>query len=243
MSRQEIDFVLAARAPDTLVMVGVLASGKTIRGESNKWPRRYPLACHLNGIFGEHDNVLNLIHFNTRQLDVLLQDMTYTHALAGPHCHGFQLNIAWPSREVLSRYRAWAPRNRSTIVLQCGPDALAQLNRDPKRIADRVARYEGLVDYVLIDPSAGLGKEFDVEFAGRCFRALTDRAPETIGIGIAGGLHAGNLDRLEPLLGDFRFSVDAEGKLRDSNDDLDVRAAREYLATADQLFRHHRTAP
>lgn len=224
------------------VMVGVLVSSKTLRGIPNKWPHRYPKPEKLSQIFTERREVLNLFHFNTKEPEHLLEDMLLAQSMAGPNCHGFQLNIAWPDREVLKQYRDRKPEHasqRGVVVLQVGGKALDECGRDATKIAKRVHEYEYLADYVLIDPSGGIGQEFDVDFARRCFIELESQTTY-MGYGIAGGLHAGNLDRLKPLLDDFSFSIDAEGKLRNAEDDLDVKTARAYLTGADALFAEHK---
>ena len=242
MTHQEVGCVLGALPEDSdrLVMIGVLVSSKTIRGEANKWPMRYPVPDALCRIFPsyEYQNLLNLLHFNTKEPEKLFEQMCVAQELAGPYCHGFQLNIAWPHKNTLKRYLRFAAAYEKKIVLQCGGKALDLCGRSPAKIAERVREYEGLVEYVLIDPSGGLGQEFDLTFAANCFREL--QKVESIGFGIAGGLHADNLDRLRPLLREFPdFSIDAEGRLRDADDNLDIDKARAYLKAADVLFREY----
>ena len=241
MSRGEIELALAVlpRGTDQLVMVGVLASSKTLRGIPNRWLHRYPLMAELAGIFPAGRNTLNLIHFNTKDRESLFVDMCHVQALAGSYCHGFQLNIVWPDKGTLTRYRDHAPRGRNTIVLQCGEKALEEIDRTPAKLVKRVREYEGLIDYVLIDPSGGLGLEFDEMFAHNCLFALSRDGPESIGVGIAGGLHADNIARLHGLLGAFEFSIDAEGRLRDKDDNLNIAAAQAYLQAADALYKYH----
>src|SRR5438105_4591331 len=97
VARKEVDEVFAALTKDTnrLVMVGVLVSDKTLAGEKNKWPQRYPKPDVLSTIFRSYRNALNLIHFNTKEPNRLLYSMSMAQDLAGFDCHGFQLNIAW----------------------------------------------------------------------------------------------------------------------------------------------------
>ncbi|TSC69336.1 MAG: Uncharacterized protein G01um101456_241 [Parcubacteria group bacterium Gr01-1014_56] len=226
------------------VMVGVLVSSKTLRGIPNKWPQRYPKPEKLSQIFTAHRKALNLIHFNTKEPERLLDDMLLAQSMAGPNCHGFQLNIAWPDKGVLKQYRDTKPEHASqsgAVVLQVGSKALDECGRDPTKIAERVHEYEYLADFVLIDPSGGVGQEFDVDFTRQCFIELESKTTY-MGFGIAGGLHAGNLDRLAPLLEDFSFSIDAEGKLRNVEDNLDVEAAKAYLKSADEKFRQYEVA-
>lgn len=126
------------------VMVGVLVSGKTLHGQPNKWPERYPKAEVLKTLFPSNENALNLIHFNTKEPQNLFEDMCLAQDLAGPNCHGFQLNIAWPDRKVLEDYRNKAPFRQKTIVLQCGGKVLDAVARNPSMLAERVRVYEGL---------------------------------------------------------------------------------------------------
>ena len=242
MQAKEVDAMLSVlpRDSDRLVMLGVLASGKTLRFQPNNWPQRYPRRENLGTIFAPCENVLNLIHYNTKEPEHLLEDMILAQSLAGKNCHGFQLNIAWPDKKVLADYRAQAPDTHRTIVVQCGGKAMSDVGMDPRRLAERIQEYDGLADYVLIDPSGGLGQEFDSNFAGKCFEQLEQAVPN-IGFGVAGGLYDRNLDRkLSDLLEVFDFSIDVEGKLRNGQDDLLVRAAKEYLFTADRIYQRYR---
>lgn len=243
MSREEVDGVLSVLSDEreTLVMIGGLVSAKTLQDGQSKWPKRYPEPNTLGKIFPSYRNVLNLIHFNTRNQDRLLFDMNWTQDLAGPNCHGFQLNIAWPDKKVLEQYKKGSMFRNKTIVLQCGAKAMKEAG-SPFNVGMRLRDYEGLVDYVLIDPSGGLGKEFNPEDARAAFYYIRENARDSnaIGLGIAGGLHAGNLGNLQSMLPDFEFSIDAEGKLRDGNDNLDIAAAQAYLRAADALFRQYK---
>jgi len=239
-ARSQINAVLADGLPavsDQLVMVGLLISSRTMRGETNKWPNRYPKPGDLEHVFVNDKRLLNLIHFNTniKDLPVLLDHMRVAQELAGPACNGFQLNIAWPDPEVLEKYKR-APGDNNTIVLQCGSKAMAEAG-DVFRLATRLHKYDGLADYVLIDPSGGLGKDFNYADMYATLETLFCDAPQTMGIGIAGGLSPDNLDRLRPLLEEFEFSIDAEGKLRDKDDHLDITVASSYLREAAQLYR------
>lgn len=220
------------------IMIGVLVSSKTLRGETNKYPNRYPKPQELGKIFGYWQNTLNLIHFNTKEPEKLLDDMCLAQDLAGPNCHGFQLNIVWPDRRVLGQYKRHAQFEHKIVVLQCGTEAMREFGNDAANIAKQVMKYEGLIDYVLIDPSGGVGKEFDVEFASECFTYLRDIS--SIGFGIAGGLEANNLDRLRPLLRKFpNFSIDAEGRLRNAEDHLDIRKTQDYVTAAMNLYKEY----
>ncbi len=242
MLRQEVDWVLKTLPEDfgRLVMIGVLVSGKTLHGQPNKWPNRYPKGEVLKTLFPDNRHALNLIHFNTKEPERLLYDMCLAQDLCGSNCHGFQLNIAWPDKKVLQDYKAKAQFHHKTIVLQVGGKALDEMGRHPTRVMARVQEYAGLVDYVLIDPSGGLGKEFELSLA-RNYLERQNIAPD-VGFGIAGGLHGENIERLRELASKYEFSIDAEGKLRNEDDHLDVLKTALYLQNAGKLFRELKQA-
>ena len=225
---------------NVLIMLGMLVSNKTLHGEPNKWPKRYPNIEKLSTIFPDHSKALNLIHFNSKMQGCLLDDMLLAQEMAGPHCHGFQLNIAWPDKKMIELYKMHRAFVRKRVVLQCGGGAMGEMDWKPEKIAQRVREYQGLVDYVLIDPSGGLGKDFDGEFAYECFSELSVAVPD-VGLVIAGGLHKGNVvSKLPPLLIDHVLSWDAEGKLRTSEDDLDIKASQDYVTASISLSRYVR---
>jgi phosphoribosylanthranilate isomerase len=217
-------------------MVGVLVSGKTLKGLPNKYPRRYPKPAHIQNIFTSHPDVLNLIHYSTDEPEVLMDEMFRAQEAAGQNCHGFQLNVPWPAKKTLMSYKKAAFFTSKVIVLQCGKQALLQCDFSANKIAKRVKEYDGLIDYVLVDPSGGLGHRFDTPFARRCFEELEKLS--TLGFGIAGGLKVDNLRRLQPLIRQFSdFSIDAESGLRDQDDNLDTETAGAYLKEAYAEFR------
>ena len=226
-----IDFEKSGR----LLMVGVLVSSKTMQGIPNKWPGRYPQVEEVKNIFLDNKNCLNLVHFNTKEPDSLLDQLIEVTDIAGPHFDGFQLNIAWPSPAVLRKYKEARPGK--TIVLQVGTNAFFQTSNSPEILANKVCHeYSGLIDYLLLDPSGGVGQSFDPHIAREYLESL-DLYDHDFGIGVAGGLSASTLNLLEPILNDFpNVSIDAEGRLRTNIDNLDIFATRNYLKKSLELF-------
>lgn len=219
---------------DRLVMVGVLASLKTMRGIQNKWPNRYPTMDKIASIFPDHPLALNLIHYNTKEKDTLGDQLVAMTEFGGANTHGFQLNIAWPEIDILGEYRK--KYTAKQIVLQVGGHAFDMVNNSPEQLATRVAEYDGVVEYVLLDPSGGYGKPFDPDRARDYLTAL--RAKNlNIGLGVAGGLSPTTLNLVEPLMQEFPdLSIDAEGCLRTPEDHLDLNLAWAYLQTALSMF-------
>ena len=122
-------------------------------------------------------------------------------------------------------------------MLQVGGEAMASANGSAEEIARRCAEYQGLVTDVLVDASEGMGVPLDAGRTARYLEAIAEVAPE-MGLVVAGGLHAGNLAALlSPLLPDWASaSIDAEGRLRDEEDRLDLAAAGAYLQAALELL-------
>ncbi|MDP3726249.1 MAG: hypothetical protein Q8R36_03570 [bacterium] len=221
-----------------LVMIGVLASQKTVfLGGANKWPNRYPNLGDIAGIFPVHSLALNLVHYNTKEPETLLEQMLVVTRWGGPNFEGFQLNVAWPRPRILEKYRR--RHGNMYIVLQIGGGAFKKIGDSPLRLAKKViGEYKGLVDYVLLDPSGGYGKPFDSERIREYLVALREEGAERfIGLGVAGGLSPTTLNLVEPLVKDFpEVSIDAEGRLRDGNDKLDVSVAKKYVSKALEIF-------
>jgi len=108
------------------------------------------------------------------------------------------------------------------------------VDRYPKKLRKAVNPYKGLVDYVLLDPSGGIGRQFDPEVERPYLEALVDMG---IGLGVAGGLSPSTLHLLEPLVKDFpQLSIDAEGRLRNQDDQLDLTVVSSYLQKAYELL-------
>lgn len=217
-----------------LVMIGVLASLKTMRGIQNKWPNRYPTMDKIAGIFPDHSSALNLIHYNTKEKETLGDQLIAMTKFGGRNLHGFQLNIAWPSLDVLAEYKKAHPAKQ--IVLQIGEHAFEMVNHSPEQLAARVAEYDEVVEYVLLDPSGGYGKPFDPERARDHLLALKAKNLG-LGLGVAGGLSPATLNLVEPLVREFPdLSIDAEGRLRTPEDHLDLAVSSEYLRKAFAMF-------
>ena len=229
------------KASGFLFMVGVLVSNKTLRGEQNHWPKRYPKIETVKEIFTGYVGALNLVHYNTGTPETLCAEMQQVRSIAGEHCHGFQLNVPWPSRETLLNYHygfTTNPPRGDKIVLQCGDRAIEQAGKSAKEIARRVAEYGSLIDYVLIDPSCGRGVDFDEGFARQCFHELALAAPN-IGVGIAGNLTHKNLhDKLWPLMQTYPdISFDVESGVRDQQDEFSLTLCELFLNQAAELHR------
>jgi len=236
MTKEEGDAVLATmpHGSKRKLMIGVLVSQKTIRDEQNSKPNRYPMAKDIAEIFTDPPLALNLVHYNTKELPTLYDQLIEVTDISGPNFHGLQLNIAWPDIHALENYRKrhWDMK----IVLQVGRNAFEQVENSPEALVKKFEDYCDLVNYVLLDPSGGLGKALDTDIAKSY---LDELAAEKfrLGFGVAGGLSPTTLHLVSPLLFYYpNLCIDAEGRLRDENDRLNLWAAKQYVNLALTMF-------
>ena len=237
----EVSAVLAAlpAEPSRLLMCGVLLSNALLSGESSDAPNRCPPPDAIASIFSNDPRCLNLIHYRPRAGVNLADALARASAIGGPNCHGVQINatrgVPWPDPATLVEYRERSQPQR--IVLQAGREAMASVDADSHRLAQRCAEYAGIVTDVLVDASEGLGLPLDATRSADYLDALASTAPG-LGLVVAGGLSADNIDELlSPLLPRWAaVNIDAEGRLRDADDRLDVVASVAYLEAARRML-------
>jgi hypothetical protein len=227
------------REPTHDLMVGVLASAKTIGGSPNKYPRRYPDASQIASIFVEAPGVLNLLHYASDRVPDSA-DIFLLHTLAGQRCHGFQFNLSWPERIDLVNLFGHVGSRR--VVLQAGPKlvrekggpALADMLRPYADHTFRANYGDALATDVLLDASGGNGVSIDPLEASGPLAVISNRLP-CLRLGIAGGFCA---EKLTPTFAPILragVSIDAEGRLRDDADgggNLDLLKVGAYLRAA-----------
>jgi hypothetical protein len=203
-------------------------------------PGRYPKREGLHRIFSGDPRTFNVIHFNSADPDKLL--FTQLMAMVGMyHGHlearlnGFQLNVCWPGLEHLEQFRKFTQGKYLRLILQLGEKALAEASTRGALVC-KLREYREFVDYMLIDGSGGTGKRLDTNFCLERIRAVRD-AGLTIGMGVAGGLSAETLHLVAPIIEEFpETSIDAEDRLRNLEDSLNVRAAAQYVLEALKLY-------
>ena len=230
-------------APGRLLMCGVLLSNARLSGQISDAPQRCPPPDAIADIFAADPRCLNLVHYRPPAGVNLVDALARASAIGGPNCHGVQINatrgVPWPDAAGLAEYRQRCQPQR--IVLQAGREAMASVDGNPQALAQRCAAYAGIVTDVLVDASEGLGRPLDAARTARYLDAIAAAAPD-LGLVAAGGLCADNLvELLGPLLegwgGNCGISIDAEGRLRDGDDMLDIGAAGAYIGAAFTLLQ------
>lgn len=238
MSRDEVEAALSVVPQDSThrLMVGVLMSSKTLAGQTNKRPGRYPKKEAVADIFVDSSRALNLIHYNTDHPETLSAQLAEITEIAGSNLDGFQLNIAWPRISQLEDYLGAYPDK--FLLLQIGSKAMAQVESIDD-FAEFVGAYLSVIDAVLIDSSGGKGEPLNAEKATEYLWAV---ATYPIGLGAAGGLGPRTLGLIDPLVHEFgrRLSIDAEGQLRTPKpeDALCLDAMKAYLSGAFLMFEY-----
>ena len=235
-------------APERLLMCGVLLSNALLAGRPSGAPQRCPPPDAIAGIFAADPRCLNLVHYRPpagagRDGVSLADALARASAVGGPNCHGVQINatrgVPWPDAAELAEYRQRCSPQR--IVLQAGREAMASVGGNPQALAQLCAAYAGIATDILVDASEGLGRPLDAARTAHYLDAIASAVPD-LGLVAAGGLCAANIaELLGPLLpnwgGHGGISIDAEGRLRDGDDLLDIEAAKAYIATALTLLQ------
>ncbi|MFH1065552.1 MAG: hypothetical protein V1734_03545 [Nanoarchaeota archaeon] len=123
------------------------------------------------------------------------------------------------------------------IVLQL-PKRATQ-GRELGDITKMAGEYKSLARYVLVDPSAGEGKDFDVVQCSELMNGLHSAMPNTR-IGIAGGFDGINVIKKVSGISEIYhddFCIDAQAKLRTKdNKYIDVGKAGKYIKNAARVL-------
>lgn len=225
-------------------MTGYLVSLDNLQNpdfENDKYP---PLNTLAEMLTITNETALNTIHYRTPDkrnladqiIQVFENDDIYKNGL----CRTVQLNMRWPNKEELEKIKEKMPD--LNVILQVGPSILHQ--QDRFEIATQIKDYGNLIDYVLIDPSGGVGKEADPDFYSSIYRPINHNAPNKAII-LAGGLNNHNvlpkLQEFEYSLDTKDFGIDAEQGLRDSKDNsqntiLSNEKIQQYIEKAAEFY-------
>lgn len=198
-------------------MMGFLTSDKRMINPSTagkQSPARDSLSSLLE--IAAVGDIMPTLHYYSEDQDnlgknlITLFDGLYDKNLS----RAVQLNMKWPSIDGIKQAKDKMPD--LDIILQL-PKRAMDMSED--NIAQKVSDYAGLVSYVLIDPSGGLGIDYDESSVLSLLKKLDDVLP-SIPKGVAGGLGPLNAyERLSSLASKYDGSLicDAQGKLRSSN--------------------------
>lgn len=215
------------------VMLGYICSNKRLQDPASRGTKSPSLQELPALVRAAPQGSLPMIHYYTINEAALAQEVEQVFSMLQGGCRAVQLNQAWPGPAQLARMREAIPGLE--VVLQVPAHAMEGLS--PEQVAQRAVQYAGLAEYALVDPSGGLGKEFDVARCTDVMLALREALPAAM-LGVAGGLCAENVrDRVLQVRARYGqpFCIDAEGRLR-STQGLDPGKTHAYLHEASAAF-------
>lgn len=201
---------------------GVMMSRKTLHGLPTKWASVFLPNDRIASAFVPHPLAMNVLHYadyDPTDPEDVVRDLSQAVFWGGDHLRALQLDMVWPHPQSLKAFLGERLRPIE-IILQVSPRALEKVPT-PELLALRLAEYEGLVSYILIDPSMGRGVGMNPEESLRTARIVRSALP-SVQIVFAGGLSADTVSLLQPFFAEFpSLSVDAQAGLRPTRNALD----------------------
>lgn len=222
-----------------LLHVGVMMSFKTLNGLETVWSKVFPQKEDIADIFGS-DYVYNCIHYaDYEHRSGFSRELSRAIHFGGTGIRALQLDMTWPDPGQIA-HGVHTSRKNVEVILQIGRRAFEEAGENPDEIVSKLEDYDGIIHRVLLDKSVGRGIPMNPEELIPYARAIKKRFPK-LGIVVAGGLSAENIDRVKPFIEEFpEISIDAQGKLRPSGsalDPIDWNLAEAYLIKALELLR------
>lgn len=195
--------------------VGVLMDDESISGAKH-WSVLFPEREAMEHVFQQASEqgdrmTSRIVHFHTRQLDKLSENLMCLREYGGRSMEGVELSCGWPP---LDQLEATKPPFFRRVILKLQPQDLARCGNS-NEIAARIADYSsnGLITdvFVRLDKREILGQNF-LE-TGAWLHAIAERCPD-LGIG-ASGIYPSEVNLLHPLFARFpRMSVESMMYLR-----------------------------
>lgn len=212
-------------------MFGFLCHAKQLGLPKFAGPRN-PAVVDLESLLGAVPQwAVPMIHFDTQNHARLKEDLSALFGLARQYvdrrCKALQLNVEWPRPTDIQKVKEMLPGLE--VVLVIGDKRYKSVDEQ----VSRASEYKGLVEYCLVDPSAGAGQDLDIPRTLELMHGCSESLPGTL-IGNAGGYCSANV---APRLREFHsrygkpFFIDAEGKLL-THKGLDIDECQMYIREA-----------
>ncbi|TSC89276.1 MAG: hypothetical protein G01um10143_657 [Parcubacteria group bacterium Gr01-1014_3] len=235
--------------------IGVQVTERSLRGEKNQ-NRRLPAIEEIWGIFDHaisyHKEIFTVIHFSAKNFAELKSSVDEIFEKMGGHdpqiVKGLQLNkvLTKITPDQMARIREKYPQLK--IIIQMHKEFLTDFPINV--MMHSVAKMEPYADHFLIDASGGTGTPLNPQLATFVAKNMLDFCSASK-LGFAGGLNgktvAKSLTEIKRRMGNkldgVRFSIDAEGGLRDKlgegygNDKYNRKKAEAYFMNAVKTFQ------
>jgi hypothetical protein len=215
------------------IMYGILANPKTISYPGIEGTRRPKLTDISKLLPHMPRDSIPTIHYCTqnRQVSKELASILDYDSNFNEGYRTVQLNQRLPDVREIEKLK-----NRYsgilTVILQLEPPDLA----DPKKTGKILNDYNGLVEYVIIDPSLGAGLDLDKSTSLRMMNEIKINAMPVIAGGLSGNNVAQTIAFFRSEYGE-NFCIDAEGQLRGRSDELIVPKMKSYLKEAHDAYK------
>lgn len=238
----EAQAILDMMPPDVKrkIGIGVLVSEKKMLAGISA--PLYPYWGAVERIFLPDARAFNTIHhiplFQDASEHALYVGLARMAEIGGAYLHAIQIDTDWPCENAIARFHSRHPG--IAIILQIRKHML-DLYDEPRALVDLIKqRYDGLIDYYMVDRSMGEGKRLDIHEAERYLSALANTFP-TCGLVVAGGLYAEVLETSVRHLAMKipHLSTDAQTHLQNIHGTLDYWRVKKYLHQALQVFNEY----
>lgn len=240
-----------------VLAIGILTSAKTLRGEPNKYPARYPKVDDIAGLVAHGKDVVAtnqlpvefIAHYAVGDIkDVELELERLGQLVRDAKFDGVQLNVPphWAgSAELRGAILSWLQRMR--VIVQIRFPRHGDPLVDVVDAALGAATNANVTD-ILLDASAGNGVELNSIWASMMIHAIRGRLriheSMPLGLNVAGGLRPGKLGTVYSLMtvhGPLGFDVESGVRLP-GTDKMSIQALQQYLREAWEMLGTHPAA-
>lgn len=243
--------------PRHSLAIGILASAKTLRGETNRYPNRYPKVSELENILRPMRDIVYAgtmpvefhLHYAVEDLaNAELELEQVGDVITERQFDGVQINVPphWAGSEKLhDAIRTRIQRHRHTrIIVQIRPPRNGEPFTDLVEAALWATNNNTIGTHlkndVLFDASAGRGVELNSVWASEMIHAYRATKPLTwrkdASIGVAGGLGPTKLQTVHDLMCTHGpLSFDCESGVRRHDDTMSIPVMQAYLREAWEL--------
>ncbi len=237
-------------------MIGILVSPKNLLYKVHpSRENQFPTLSNLPSLLEEaHGEAFTTVHYCKKSSYQLYEDITQIFEKSVERvpdgckiyvknlCEGLQLNIPWPDPEEIRKIRE--EYNKLKIILQLSSQEREGMTND--EVASKILKNYKDAEYILIDPSSGEGRPFDIDNSVDLYNRIKDKGINAT-IGLAGGLYGETvgpvLRKVKEKLGytnpeDVDISIDAQGKLMGIDKKLSLILIDQYLKYASDAFNY-----
>jgi hypothetical protein len=239
--------------------IGILASAKTLNGETNKYPNRYPKIEDIAAMIRPAREFVDanklpvefVLHYAVDHAEGTYASIDRAREVAeGANLDGIQINdspheIAGTNLGVAIHKACKRSPQLKRWIMQLRPSRANESFVDLIQTGIVLGeREQGDDTVLLVDASAGRGIALNGQTASTIIQGIRSGLPKRyqVGLGVAGGLRPGKMGVLRELMQVHGpLSFDVESGVRGPNDNMSVFAMQAYLREAWELVGTNET--